>query len=185
MNALSFLTLIVTGLSMQYSSLKYPLIRFDIAVSLHNIAGVVLLVLYSFFVLGNIFTTNGRFYRIRLKGFFSRLKKQFHYYTLGMFKKEETPFPVNADRKFNPLQLVTYVVAMYILLPIILITGLALIFPEMIFENVFGRSGIQLTALLHSIIGFFLSLFMVIHIYFCTLGKTPAANFKSMINGYH
>lgn len=185
MNALSFLILIVTGLSMQYSSLKYPLIRFDIAVSLHNIAGVVLLVLYCYFVLGNLFTSNGKFYRIRLNGFFLRLKKQFHYYTFGMFKKETAPFPMSSERKFNPLQLATYVGAMYILLPIILITGLALIFPEMIFENVFGRSGIQLTALLHSIVGFFLSLFMVIHIYFCTLGKTPTSNFKSMINGYH
>ncbi len=185
LNAISFLILILTGLSMQYASIKYPLIRFDIAVSMHNTAGIVLLGLYVFFILGNLFTPNGKFYRIQLRGFIGRLKKQFHYYTRGMFRKESAPFPINEKRKFNPLQLISYVGAMYILLPIILITGVALIFPEMIFENVFGRSGIQLTALAHAIAGFFLSLFMVIHIYFCTLGKTPSANFKSMWNGYH
>lgn len=185
MNALSFLILIITGLSMQYASIKYSIIRFDIAVSLHNIAGVILIILYAFFILGNLFTSNGKFYKIQFKGFFSRLKKQFHFYTRGMFKKEPTPFPVNEKRKFNPLQLVSYIGAMYILVPLILVTGLALMFPEMIFENVFGRSGIHMTALLHGIIGFFLSLFMLIHIYFCTLGKTPGSNFKSMMNGYH
>ncbi len=185
LNAISFLLLIISGLSMQYASVEYPAIRFDIAVSMHNFAGVALLFLYLIFVLSNIFTSNGRFYNIRLKGFPGRLRKQFHHYTFGMFRKEDPPFPVTRDRKFNPLQLIAYVSAMYVLLPLILVTGLALLFPETILMNVFGWSGIQLTALLHSAVGFVLSLFMIIHIYFCTMGKKPGSNFRSMINGYH
>ncbi len=41
-NALLYLFLIITGLSMQYSNPEYPMIRFDIAVSMHNISGILL-----------------------------------------------------------------------------------------------------------------------------------------------
>ncbi|MCF8348555.1 MAG: hypothetical protein K9G61_07045, partial [Bacteroidales bacterium] len=60
-----------------------------------------------------------------------------------------------------------------------------LIFPEFIVPNVFGFSGIHLTGLVHIISGFGLSIFLCIHLYFCTIGKTPTSNFKSMIDGYH
>jgi len=48
-----------------------------------------------------------------------------------------------------------------------------------------GVSGLHLTDLFHIFIGFLISVFMFIHIYFCTIGKTPLSNFKGMINGYH
>jgi len=59
------------------------------------------------------------------------------------------------------------------------------LFPELIIEKVFQSSGIFLTALLHTVIGFMLSMFLVIHVYFSTMGSSPVSNFKSMINGYH
>jgi thiosulfate reductase cytochrome b subunit len=49
----------------------------------------------------------------------------------------------------------------------------------------FWSSGLHLIDLFHIIVGFLVSLFMVVHIYFCTIGSTPLSNFKSMINGYH
>jgi thiosulfate reductase cytochrome b subunit len=185
MNALMFLFLIITGLSMQYSSPDYPMIRFDIAVSIHNIAGIIVTLAYFVFVLGNLFTANGKFYKLDLKVIFDQLKKQLYYYTFGIFKHEPSPFPLSENRKFNPLQKVSYLFAMYAFVPILIISGLGLLFPETIIPKVFGMSGIHLTDLVHIISGFVLSVFMVIHIYFCTIGKTPTANFKSMINGWH
>jgi thiosulfate reductase cytochrome b subunit len=44
------IVLIITGLSMQYSDPDYPLIRFDLAVGWHNIAGVLLTVSYFIFL---------------------------------------------------------------------------------------------------------------------------------------
>ena len=113
------------------------------------------------------------------------MMKQFRFYVYGVFKKEDPPYPVTKKRKFNPLQLVSYVGAMYILMPLVIISGLALLFPEIIVTDVFGWSGIHLTDLLHIIAGFMLSLFMIIHIYFCTFGHTVTSNFKGMIDGYH
>ncbi|MDV7392529.1 cytochrome b/b6 domain-containing protein, partial [Arthrospira platensis SPKY1] len=155
--------LIATGISMQYSNPDAPLIRFDLAVSWHNIAGVILSLNYLIFLIGNLVTDNGSFYKITLKGFFASILKQMDYYIRGHFKGEPTPYPVNKKRKFNPLQKLTYVGAMYVLVPVVILTGVALLFPETIIDKVFAFSGIYLTALLHGVVGFLLSLFLVIH----------------------
>ncbi len=115
----------------------------------------------------------------------SRIVKQFRYYSYGIFKNEAPPFPVTADRKFNPLQKLSYVIVMYVFMPLLIISGLALLFPDYIPTQIFSRSGIHLTDLIHITAGFVLSMFMIVHIYLCTIGKTPFANFKSMINGWH
>lgn len=184
-NAFMFLVLLATGLSMQYSSPDLPLIRFDLAVQFHNISGLIVSFNYLIFLAGNIATKNGRYYRIQLATLYKELTIQLEYYLIGVFKKRPTPFPINKDRKFNPLQKFTYVATMYGLMPVVIVTGLALLFPEFIIEKVFQSSGIFLTAFLHTIIGFMLSMFLVIHIYFSTMGSSPTSNFKSMVNGYH
>lgn len=185
LNGLMFLLLLVSGLSMRYSNPDYPLIRFDIAVSIHNFAGIIVTIAYFVFVIGNLVTSNGRFYTFKLREIFGQLKKQIIYYTFDIFKHEPSPFPLSESRKFNPLQKVSYVGAMYAFVPILIISGLGLLFPETIISRLFALSGIYLTDLVHIFSGFLLSVFMVIHIYFCTIGKTATSNFRSMINGWH
>lgn len=184
-NAILFILLIITGLSMQYSGVEMKFIRFDLAVAIHNIAGVLVTFLYAIYILGNTITENSKSYRIREKGLIGRLTKQFKYYSYGVFINEKPPFPPKKNRKFNPMQLVSYVIVMYLFFPFLIITGIGLLYPETIFPTVFGISGIQFTAIFHSLLGFFLSVFMLIHIYMCTLGEKPSTHFKSMINGYH
>ena len=184
-NALSCLFLIVTGVSMQFSNPKVPLIRFDIAVSIHNIFGIILVFNYLFFFIANLFTWNGKYYKIAFRGFYQRLLGQFHYYTRGIFKGENPPFPITKERKFNPLQQFSYVMTMYILVPVMAISGLGLLYPDAIPTQVFGISGLHLTDLFHILAGFIISLFMFVHIYFCTIGKTATSNFKSMLTGFH
>jgi thiosulfate reductase cytochrome b subunit len=185
LNALMIIVLILTGVSMQYSNPDAPFIRFDLAVSWHNIAGIILTINYLIFIIGNIATHNGKYYRLKAKGLIDRLMKQFKYYTLGVYKGQQPPFPVNEDRKFNPLQKIAYAFIMYLFMPLLFITGWALLFPETIWLNVFGVSGIFLTALLHIVMGFVISVFLLVHVYFCTFGATASATFKSMITGYH
>ncbi len=59
-NALLCLILIVTGLSLQYSSTDYMLIRFDLSVTIHNVAGILLTVNYLVILFGNMFTKSFR-----------------------------------------------------------------------------------------------------------------------------
>ena len=75
-----------------------------------------------------------------------------------MFKGEKHPFPVTEERKFNPLQKVTYVLAMYVAIPLLIISGIGLLFPEITINKFFGVSGLILTDILHITMGFFLSI---------------------------
>jgi len=183
-NALLCLTLIVTGLSIQFSN-PSVVVKFKSAVAIHNVAGTILLFSYIVFFLGNLLTPNGAFYVFEVKGFFSRLFTQFRYYTVGLFKNEHPPFPVTADSKFNPLQQFSYVLLMYIFVPLAILSGLGLLYPDITVNSMMGASGLDLTDLLHLTAGFLITIFMCIHIYFCTIGKTPVSNFKSMLDGYH
>jgi len=184
-NAILCLFLILTGLSMQYSNPEYPFMRFDLAVSLHNITGILLTISYAWFIIANIVTGNGKYYSLKAKGLAERLMKQFRYYTVGVFKGEKSPYPIDEKRKFNPLQKFSYVMIMFLTLPLLFITGWALLYPEIILTEVFGFSGISITAILHVIMGFFVSVFMLVHIYFCTMGTTASSNFKAMFDGWH
>ncbi len=187
LNAAMFLILIVTGLSMQYTDKENAayVVGFAKAVKWHNFAAIVLILSYILFVTGNLLTNNGRYYKIGRKDFLSDLVKQFKYYSSGMFKGEKHPFPVTEERKFNPLQKLTYVLAMYVAFPLLIISGIGLLLPEITITTFFGISGLILTDILHITMGFFLSIFMVIHIYTCTLGAKPTSLFWGMISGYH
>jgi thiosulfate reductase cytochrome b subunit len=184
-NALLILTLIFTGTSMQYATTKHSLIRFDYAVATHNICGVLLTINYLQFLLGNIITPNGRYYKFYWRQIIDDLLVQFKYYISGIFKHQQPPFPVSKIQKFNPLQKFSYVTAMYLLVPLVFITGWAMLYPSVILTKFLGFSGIQLTDFLHVFTAFLIVLFLMIHVYFCTVGSTFTSNFKSMINGYH
>jgi thiosulfate reductase cytochrome b subunit len=187
LNAVIIIVLIVTGLSMQYTDKQgYILVvGFAKAVKWHNIAAIMLTFNYIFFVMGNVLTGNGKYYRTGRKNFISDLGKQLRYYAWGMFKGEKHPFPITLERKFNPLQKLTYVLAMYVAFPLLIISGLGLLFPETVLNRFFDISGLILTDLLHITMGFFLSIFMIIHVYTCTLGSKPGSLFKSMLSGFH
>jgi len=139
---------------------------------------------YIFFLFANKISGNGKHYRFSDKNYAEKLLTQFKYYTAGIFKGDKAPFPVNEKRKFNPLQHFAYIAVMYGVLPVLFITGWGLFFPETTVTKIFGVSGLFLTDLLHIIVGFVISMFVIIHIYFCMLGTNIFASFKSMINGW-
>ncbi len=185
LNALCIIMLIVTGISIQYSDIQYPFIPFDTAITLHNIFGVLAVFSYLIFLIGNLVSKNGKQYLIKINGLVRRLGEQSRYYMFGYFKGEPKPFPIKKENKFNPLQRLSYTLTMYFLMPLIVITGVALLFPELIIDEAYGVSGIQLTAVLHSAIGFLISLFLLIHLYVASVGKNPLKNYKSIVTGFH
>ena len=186
-NAALFIILIITGLSMQYTDKENAsyMVGFAKAIKWHNFSALILTINFIIFVTGNILTKNGRYYKVSRQNFFDELLAQLKYYSWGMFKGEKHPFPVTEERKFNPLQKLTYVLAMYVAVPLLIISGIGLLFPEITVGKFFGVSGLILTDILHITMGFFLSIFMVIHIYTCTLGAKPSSLFWGIISGYH
>jgi thiosulfate reductase cytochrome b subunit len=184
-NAFGILALIYSGISLHYSERGALLLSFETAISVHNISGFIVALSYFIFLFGNILTKNGKYYRVKVQGLQNRLMKQIKYYTSGMFKGEESPFPISEKRKFNPLQKYSYLFVMYVFMPVLIITGVALFFPEMIFDRVFNTSGVMITAVLHGVTGFLIFVFLFVHVYVASMGKPPSKNYKSIITGWH
>ena len=183
-NAIGIILLIITGYTMQAGN-ESSVLGFNTSVNIHNISGIIVSANYLLFILGNIVTNNSKFYIVKPKNFLKRPMKQAYYYAWGMFHGMEKPYPLSEKRKFNPLQKYAYLSAMYIFVPFIIISGFALLFPEIIIETVYNISGIMLTAVLHSVVGFLIFLFLIIHVYVSSIGKSPKENFKSIISGWH
>ena len=185
LNALLFILLIITGFSLHYASMDSSLIPFNVSVAIHNICAIILIANYGIFIVGNFVTKNGIYYSKWRKNLWPKLWKQFHFYAIGIFKGDPHPFPVSKKQKFNPLQKISYVLVMYLGMPLLIISGIGLMFPEKIGTTIFNISTLLFYDVLHLVMGFILSVFLVIHIYTCTLGEKPGTLFKSMINGYH
>jgi thiosulfate reductase cytochrome b subunit len=185
LNAIGILTLIFSGISMQSSIESAHLLSFKTVINLHNIAGILVTLSYFLYFIGNLVTPNGTFYLIKPKGFLKRPIQQAYYYAWGMFHGMKAPYPISEKRKFNPLQKYAYVLVMYMAVPVVIITGFALLFPEIIIDQLYTFSGVFVTAVFHSTMGFFISIFLVVHLYIASIGKSPIENFKSIFTGWH
>ena len=184
-NASLFIVLIASGISMHYSDTNDLFLSFDVAMYTHNIAGVIISIIFIFYTVFNIVSGNYRHYIPSMKNFMERMIKQGTYYVYGVFNGHEHPYHTSEKMKFNPLQQLTYFSIMFFMMPIIIISGWLLMFPELAPENIMGMGGVWPMAVLHAAVGYFLSLFMFGHIYLATHGDTLSANFKSMFDGYH
>ena len=184
-NALLFVLLILSGISLHFSADNELLVGFEIAVLTHNISGIVLSLNYLLFFLMNIFSGNYKYYIPKFKNLTKKIIIQAKFYLVGIFDHEPHPFAVNKENKFNPMQQLGYVSIMYGLVPLIIISGWALLFPEYAPQNFFGFGGVWPMAITHTIVGFALIIFMVVHIYLGTTGHTAGELFKTIINGWH
>jgi thiosulfate reductase cytochrome b subunit len=175
--------LLITGLRMHYLNLGPSPVGFRADVLIHNAAGILLTLFYCLFLYGNLRLGNGHYYRVVAEDIAPGLLWQTSYYLWGIFVGTPHPYPHSEERKFNPLQKLFYLVVMYLLFPVLTVTGWALLFPDRLPVEVFGVPGIGLWALAHTYIGFLLSLFMVVHIYLGTTGATPGTLFRLMWSG--
>ncbi len=172
-NALLFVLLLVSGLCGHFSLGPVALM-----VQLHTWCGFALVVFWLGFVAINATTGNGRHYRVQPKGLVERCWRQTRFYLYGIMKGESHPFTATQENKFNPLQQLAYLAIMYLLLPLLIITGLLALYPQMV-----GTAPDILV--LHMALAVVGLLFICAHIYLCTLGDTPGQIFRGMIDGYH
>lgn len=184
-NAAFFLVLIVTGLAMHYATPANTLLPFSTARVLHNFSGIAMALAYLVFLLGNVFTPNGKHYIPTRHELTDGLFRQLKFYLIGIFRGDPHPHEQSPEAKFNPLQKITYLGIMYVAAPMVIVTGLLLLFPELAPQRVWNVAGILPMAIAHSAAGFLLSLFLVGHIYLASTGTTVAANYEAMITGYH
>ena len=183
LNALLFVTLLATGVSMHFS--LNGLIPFDVAVPVHNTSGVLLTVSWLTFVVGNLWSGNAKHYSINLRTLPGDLIAQTRYYLHGIFVGAPHPFHVSAEHKLNALQTLSYVGVMYGLMPILILSGWAFLFSTSLPETLFGIGTVWIIAMVHLVVAWMLALFLVVHTYIITTGEKPTTNLKAMVTGWH
>lgn len=104
-----------------------------------------------------------------------------HYYLVGIFRNEKHPFKKSEVSKLNPLQRLTYLGFKLLIAPVMIVTGLL-----MIYYHSWPQWGLsfRVVALLHVAGAFLLLLFFIVHVYMTTTGHTVWSHIKAMIVGY-
>jgi thiosulfate reductase cytochrome b subunit len=184
-NALGFVTMIVTGLQVRYIGLVNVL-SFHTAVTLHNAVGFVLIANFSIWLLFYLSSDKIRAYHAELNPakFYRGSFRQIRYYSYGMFCGEPNPHPADPYRKFNPLQIMTYHLVMFILVPIQFVTGMLLWDLKRFSVAVEAIGGLRVVDTIHVLIFIVFVGYVIVHAYLGSLGHTPSAHFKAMFTGY-
>ncbi len=162
---------------------SYHFFGFENAVRYHRTAAYMLLVLTAFSIFWHLTTDEWKNYIPTLKN----LKAQVDYYTRGIFHGTSHPFRKNALRKLNPLQVLTYLGFKLFLIPLTVGSGLLYMFQKWFDANntvVVSDISLETMAVTHTLGGYLLMAFLVVHVYMTTTGHTPLSNIRAMITGY-
>lgn len=181
--ALTILGLLMTGAEVHAPD-QIHLLGFTRAVQAHNafallfVANALLGVFY--------FITSGliRQYVPEPREFMGLAAKQTLYYLRGIFRGDPHPMQHDADNKLNPLQQVTYLVILNVLLPVQLVTGLLIWGAHRWPTLLSAVGGLPVLVPIHVLAAWFLLAFTIMHIYLTTTGETPWSNTRAMILGY-
>jgi len=186
LNAVLIIILITTGVLMQFTGpdSQLLLILYPGSAKLHNISAIFLTISYIIFVAGNIISDNGKHYKLMRKDIVPGSAIQLRYFIWGIFRREKNPSPVTEENKFNPLQKTTYLLVMYAALPLLILSGIIMLFPDMKIIVLMGKGFYLFADILHIVTGFMISIFLVIHVYTCTITSKPGSVFRSIISGY-
>jgi thiosulfate reductase cytochrome b subunit len=115
------------------------------------------------------------------------LKEQIFYYLSGIFKGEHHPTEKTELSKLNPLQRIVYLGFKLILIPMTIISGILYMLYKTIDQNnliVVEDYPLASIAFWHTMGAILLMIFLVVHVYMTTTGKTPTSNIKAMITGF-
>jgi thiosulfate reductase cytochrome b subunit len=172
--------LAITGFEVHGS---FEVFGFEHSVYFHRVASWMLIVLIVFAIFWHLVTGEWRQYVPTL----TKLKEQMRFYTVGMFKGEKHPTKKTGISKLNPLQRLVYLGFKLVLVPLTIISGLLYMFHKTIDQNqvvVVKDISLGTIAFWHTLGAFLLMVFLVVHVYMTTTGKTPTSNIQAMITGY-
>ena len=183
MQAIAIIGLIFTGLNI-HAPLVFRFMPFHTAVIVHNVLGFLLLINAALAAFYHYSSGKIKNFLPEPKGFFSQAIDQTLYYIKGIFKNEPHPFEKNIDKKLNPLQKITYLVILNILLPVQIITGI-LIWGAQRWPHISSAlGGLGFLVPFHSLMAWMFAAFLILHMYLTTTGYTPTSSVTAMVTGW-
>jgi thiosulfate reductase cytochrome b subunit len=184
-NALLIIVLIVSGISLHFPRSTAMVMSFSLARDVHNVAGLALCATWVIFVIANIITGNWWQFIPKPAHYVRNVLIQIRFYVWDVFLGRPHPFPATLESNFNVLQTTVYWVVMYLITPLVLLSGTIYLFPELAPDRIMGVDGLLPIAILHYLSGLAIVLFFLSHIYLITMGHTPTSLLKAMITGWH
>ena len=182
-NALGFIILILTGANIRNI---INIFSVETAVEIHSWLGFTLLANYCIWFFYYILTMNIKIYIPPIHRPIEFAKKaltQAKFYGWGIMVGDQNPHHSTPEHKFNPMQQVSYLMIMALLIPVQIITGLFLWDPKL-FSPIVNLVGIQIVDAVHVFLWIFFSAFMIVHFYLATLGHTTFAHIIAMFTGF-
>lgn len=179
----TILLLIFTGLIIHKPDV-FGIFSFAYVVLVHNVAAAILVINAALSLFYHLVSGEIQQYIPHPYGFFDQAIVQAKFYINGIFKHEPHPFEKTPDRKLNPLQQVTYFGILNVLLPLQIITGLAM-WGAQEWPKVTERlGGLAFLAPFHSLVAWSFAAFIVLHVYLTTTGHEPLAGIRAMMYGW-
>ncbi len=182
--ALLIIVLLLSGMQIHWPEHLALFGDYSWAVTIHNIAGIILVFLFLIWLIASLYTRRIAHYLMRRHEIYPGLIVQARYYIFDIFRNRPHPYSASIDNKFNPLQKLTYFTFMLIMMPLLLISGLLYLFPVELAVLIEPLGGLKIVGTVHFCMAILFAAFLVAHIYLATTGHTVLADFISMITGY-
>ncbi len=182
-NGAIIMLLLLTGFQLRVSEAAI-FSEYGFVVSFHKYLGFALTASFVFWLIYYLVTGGlWRHYIMKpkdLKG----TAIQAAYYGFNIFRGRANPFVPSPEEKFNPLQKISYFSVMAIFTPVVIITGI--LFSDVVYfaDAIRFLGGLRILDAIHVAAGYIFIIYLIVHIYMCTLGPTIFAHIKAMITGF-
>ena len=182
-NASLGIILFITGIQLRVPGIA-SLQPHNTPLLVHRYAGWAMAVSFVFWLGYSLFSRHlSRQYGIRGLDF-KGVVRQANFYLVSIFKGEENPFRPTPEEKFNPLQKFAYGAIMCVFAPVLVITGVLLNDKIFLREYILRWEVVGFLDALHVMGAYVFALYLIVHIYMATLGRTATSHIRAMIVGY-
>jgi thiosulfate reductase cytochrome b subunit len=176
--------LLLTGVIIHRPDL-FGVFSFRYMVTIHNTLAALLAINALFSLFWHLVSGEIQQYIPHPYGFIDQAIVQAKYYLKGVFRHEPHPFNKTKDRKFNPLQTVTYLGLLGVLLPLQGITGILMWAVQRIPSISTFLGGLPVLAPIHTMLAWLFATFIVAHVYLTTIaGPKPLDAIQAMVTGW-
>jgi thiosulfate reductase cytochrome b subunit len=183
LQTVTILVLVFTGLVIHKPD-TFGVFSFPYVVQIHNIVAAILVVNAALAAFYHLASGEIRQFLPRPYGFFDDAFLQAKYYLRGIFRGAPHPFEKRPERKMNPLQQVTYLAILNVLLPLQVTTGLLMWGAQQWPEAAARLGGMAVLSPFHTLVAWLLASFIVMHVYLTTTGATPLSSIRGMVMGW-
>ena len=184
LQAAAMILLVLTGFAIHYPDRFGILGSMARAVSWHSWVGFALILNAFLGLFYHLTADKYHHFLPKMNDFTGGAVRQARYYLYGIFKGEPHPYETDPRHKLNPLQKITYLALLNVLLPYQIVTGV-LMWGANRWPTAFERSGgLKVLGPAHTLGAYFFLAFLIGHIYLATTGHTPWSLLRAMITGY-